>query len=390
MSQAVNKKVRIVYIVNYFMLAGIENYVMTLLNNLDRDHFQPFLYVMYVFDKNFAKQLKSDVPVRMFSKKSGYNLNVFKKLLRQIAKDDIHVIHVNNWGTFLDGVLVKMFYRKVGLVHVQHGFEYDEKLNASGFKRQIRKMLRHLLIRYCDLVVSVSCAGKIYLKKEWGAKNVKVIYNGIDINRFSPEKISYAPDIRLNRDFNICTIGRLVPVKNFLCLFKAINLLKYKIPRIKLYHIGAESILDDNTNQELTIYLDKNQLTKHIKFLGQRDDLANILTSYHVFALTSFSEAISLALLESQSMGLPAVVTNVGGNPEIVQDGMNGFLVPSNDEKEVAKALFELYKDSALRKKMSWQARRIVNEKFSLVKMIQEYSAVYLQVVSSNRHKKIR
>ncbi len=368
---------RIAYLVNYFVPAGVENYVLTLLNHLDRSRFEPFLYVLYFSDADFLKRLKPDVQVRNFNKKSGYDRSAISRMIRQCKQDNIQVIHVNNWGTFVDGVLLKIRFPGVKLVHVQHGLEYDERMYASSLKQGIRKFLRWGLIRFCDRTISVSKAGKAYLEKEWGARNVKVIYNGIDTGFFSRDRVAADNNIPTTGQFNICTIGRLVTVKNFLCLFKAINRLKEKIPTIKLYHIGASLIRTEESSQQLAEYLTANKLEDYIKFLGKRNDVANVLAACHVFALTSLSEAISLALLESQSMGLPAVVTEVGGNPEIVEHGVNGLLVPSNDDKAVADAIWKLYQDKSLRQRMGENARQIALEKFDLNRMIRNYELIY-------------
>lgn len=375
------RKIRILYIVNFFVSAGTENYVLSLINNLNRDIFQPFLYILYSYDEEFFKKVKTDVNIQIFSKKKGYDLSELKKIIRQFSKDKIDLIHVNNWGTFFDGAMLKFFFPKVSLVHVQHGLEYGENQNADPIKQNVRYLLRKMLINVFTMVISVSKAGRNFLKIKWGAKQVVVLYNGIDTKRFSDDSLELKDDNSDEDNFTICTVGRFAAVKNFICLFKAINILKTKITNIKLLHIGADVHQKGKIHDELITYIQKENLENNVEFLGKVNNVEQILKSCKLFTLTSFSEAISLALLEAQSFGLPAIVTNVGGNPEVVQNGVNGFLVESNNEVQVADAIYSLYKDPKLRLRMSNNAKRIAREKFDVVSMIRNYEDVYLKCI---------
>jgi len=232
---------------------------------------------------------------------------------------------------------------------------------------------------------AVGCSGQAmaFLRKEWGAQKALLIYNSVDTNKFNGT-INPHPPLQVDGHFTVCTVGRIVPVKNFLCLFKAINILKEKIPEIKLYHIGTAPPKGERHDKILYDFLQQNKLEKYVKFLGIRNDLPKLLGIFDVFALVSFSEGLSFSLLEAQACGVPAVVTNVGGNPEVVKDGVNGYLVPSNDEKAVAKAIYRLYLDEEKRKKMGFQAKKIVRKKFSILNMVNQYELLYTYLDEKN------
>lgn len=377
------KKIRIGFIVNYFVSAGLENFVLSLINGLDRKKFEPFLYIMYFGDANFLRRLNDDVKIFYVNRKKGDNTAFVKVLSRRVRADKIDILQTHNWGTFLEGGILKLLNRGIKLVHVQQGQEFENTLKVSRTKRTIRKILRHFFVNIFDYVVGCSFQTKIYLRNEWGANRAILIYNSVDTKRFKQKRFK-TRDLSKQNNFFICTVGRIVPVKNFLCLFKSINILKNKIPGIKLYHIGAKLLTGSQTEDELLDFINRNKLEKTIYFLGKRDDIHEILSDYDVFALTSFSEGLSFSLIEAQSVGLPAVVTAVGGNTEVIQDGVNGYLVPSNDEEAVAEALFKLYTDTEKRRLMSRNAINIVRKKFEISTMVERYEKIYCHLMNSN------
>ena len=101
-------------------------------------------------------------------------------------------------------------------------------------------------------------------------------------------------------------------------------------------------------------------LAGRVHFLGQRDDIPDLLAALDIFVLPSHSEGVSLALLEAMAAGLPVIATAVGGLPEVVTDGVNGLLIPPQDPEALAQALARLLDDPALAKKLGENARQHV------------------------------
>lgn len=114
-----------------------------------------------------------------------------------------------------------------------------------------------------------------------------------------------------------------------------------------------------------------------MKFLGLRDDLAEIYPLMEVFLLSSLTEGISVTLLEAMAAGVPAVATEVGGNPEIVVDGITGYLVPLNDEARMAERIVRLLEEPALAAGLGARGRQRVLESFSFDAMLARYQELY-------------
>lgn len=127
--------------------------------------------------------------------------------------------------------------------------------------------------------------------------------------------------------------------------------------------------------------LELSQTLRHpdsIRFLGHFDQVPALLGLTDVFALPSRSEGLSNALLEAMLCGVPAVATAVGGNPEVVVDGVTGFLVPPEDPASLANAILALLRDPAMRGRMGAASKCRVLEKFSQTGMVSQVRSAYL------------
>lgn len=377
-----SKKVRIGYLVNFFEPAGVETYVLNLITKLDKAKFEPYLYVVYRANPDYVKRVEGHATVRYLRRFGGYSAYFFGKLVRALRQDNIDILHVNNWGTFIEGVVPKMMLKRLKVIFVQHGLEYKSYLHAPPAKKALRRKLYRFGLPRVDSVVSVSHVGRRFLQDEFGANGVQVVHNGIDLARFAGATPLRRADIGLDeKDFVVCSVGRIVGVKNYMCLVKGIHQLRQRGLDVKFLHIGQPTSRKDK-NQELILdFIEREQLDRHIIFLGKRNDIHQVLPLCDAFALTSLSEGISLSLLEAQACNLPAVATDVGGNPEIVRDGVNGLLVPSDDAVAVADAIERLYRDDALRRSMASAARNMVDEHFNLDRMVRQYENTYLAML---------
>ena len=117
-----------------------------------------------------------------------------------------------------------------------------------------------------------------------------------------------------------------------------------------------------------------------VHFLGVRKDVPELLRAVDVFALTSVSEAASLTLLEAMASGCPSVVTNVGGNPELVRHGLDGLLVPRGDYVAAGQAMLKILDNPTLAQQMGTTARNRVVERFSLANTIEKHYRVYARL----------
>lgn len=232
-----------------------------------------------------------------------------------------------------------------------------------------------------DQVLSVSQTHKKSLSKiiVFPEGEIKVIANGVDIERFSPSKNkqSFRSEIGLDKnDIVIGTVGRLVPVKNQAMLLRAAARLYEYHNNIKVLLIG-----DGPLENELVALATSLGIAPNVRFLGRRSNVPDILRTLDIFVLPSLSEGMSNTILEAMSCKLPVVATNVGGNSELVVHGLTGLLVQRNNHEEMCRKLEELVMNPDKREQMGSQGRKRVGSFFSIGKMIKNYESLYISML---------
>jgi glycosyltransferase involved in cell wall biosynthesis len=267
------------------------------------------------------------------------------------------VLHTHNAYSHLYGTLAARLSRTGAIIHTRHGLA----LTGGAFERALFRLSCLL----SDAVVSVSdelCS----LSRAQGCPTSKAhrIWNGINTALFRPaEKAVRA---------TLISVGRLEVVKDLPTLLHAFELARKNISTLELLIVGEGSSrpLLEETSRSLG-------LESSVQFLGERNDVPDLLRRATIFANSSLSEGVSLALLEAMATGLPAVVTRVGGNAEVVQEGVTGLLVPPRDPASLAEAITALVSDPARVAVMGRAARFRVEECFDVRRMVRDYERLY-------------
>ncbi len=220
-------------------------------------------------------------------------------------------------------------------------------------------------------------AVKLFLSEGAGVDpgKIVVIYNS------SPRMIAQDPDtrIKIRRDlglgdvFVIGSIGRIERQKGYSFLLEAVS-------KCRKEGVDCKCLIAGDGPERVNLKRDirRLKLDDTVIMTGWREDIAELLSAMDVFVLASlFREGLPLVLTEAASAGLPLIATPVGGNPEIVEDGANGFIVPAGDADALAEKLGSLMKNTSQRMQMGENSKRIWREKFTLTRMINEIDFLY-------------
>jgi glycosyltransferase involved in cell wall biosynthesis len=196
---------------------------------------------------------------------------------------------------------------------------------------------------------------------------LEVIHNGIDLDAFAAAPFPNGPP-------TVAVVANLHPYKGHARLLRAMRVVRAKLPDARLVVVGAgveraslEQLVDDLGLQSV------------VGFAGQVDDPRPFVRDAHVVALTSDHEGFPNALLEAMAMGRPVVASRVGGIPELVRDGLDGFLTTA-DPGQIGARLIDLLGDEGLRARMGRSARRRA-ESFGWDRVVRETEAVYRDVL---------
>ncbi|MFT3766064.1 MAG: glycosyltransferase family 4 protein [Minicystis sp.] len=209
---------------------------------------------------------------------------------------------------------------------------------------------------------------------------VDVIYNGITIEPPRRSRAEVRAELGLPEDRVVgIDVAGLIHVKGHDVLVDALAALR-DLPVTVL--VAGEGEEEARIKQRIS---DRKLGPETIRMLGFRTDITDLLAASDFFVLSSRLEGLSLAILEAMSQRLPVIISRVGGNPEIIDDGVEGFLLPADDRTALIGAIEKLTSDAALRRSMGEAGHRRVIRSFSFAKMVDEYEALYRAALSRPR-----
>ena len=214
-----------------------------------------------------------------------------------------------------------------------------------------------------------------------GAGRVSVIPNGIDLDAFRPtgrqESGFRNHDSALRR---VVTVARFRPEKGLDTFIDAARLAVQRVPDLEFTLVG-----DGPLAGALEARVQSAGLSGRVRFLGLREDVADVLRDHDLFVLPSRSEAFPNAVLEAMATGLPIVATRVGGVPEMVEHGRSGILVPPGRPEEIAGAIVGLARRPSYARALGRRARADAEARYSFDRMVRQFEQLYLAEAAASR-----
>jgi sugar transferase (PEP-CTERM/EpsH1 system associated) len=358
---------RILYFSHSLGIGGLEVLLLELARRVDRKRFATAMCVMESGGGLEKEFLAAGIPVFHCSKKEGKDVFLPLRLARLMRREETAILHSNNYSPWIYGVLARKLVRGVRQVHTEHSNVDEGRSVALWAERQAARSTQ-ALVADAGIVRAV-------LESRAGipSRRVEVVYNGVDVDRYRPREEGSRDQLRIT----VGIVARLVPVKNHALLLRAFKEVRDGGPAgVRLLVVG-----DGPLREELEALARSLELGDSVRFLGFRRDIPEILRSLDVFVLCSNSEGHSLTLLEAMASGLPVVATDVGGNGEVVREGVNGSLVPPGDTGALAAALKELIAEPERARALGRAGRQDVERRFSLTAMTERYEKIYETVL---------
>ena len=370
---SIPRKPRIGFVVHVMQVAGAEMLVKQIIERLQED-IEP---VIFCLDAQglLGQQLElKGVPVIVLNRLPGIDHSLPSRFAKALRRHRIDILHAHQYTPFFYSSLAKLCGAwNVKVIFTEHGRHYPD---VVSWKRRLANRL--LLSRLsCARTACCDFAARATEVHD-GFHTVETIPNGVDLATFprrsNPgERLALRQRLGLESDLlYVACIARFHPVKDHGTLLQAWRIVQAKIPQARLLLVGdgPERVKMESLASELGI-ADK------VRFWGIRHDVPDILRAIDVFTLTSLSEASSLTLLEAMACECPVVVTDVGGNSEHVTDGIEGLIVPRQDQRKLAECLQSILLRPEWRERMGLAARQRVEKQFSLQNTIARYQRLY-------------
>lgn len=383
------KKIKILRIIARLNVGGPAIHAMLLTEALNDGQFKSILVTGEVDnsekDMGYLARERGINPVVI--PELGRNINPIKdlialwKIYRLIRREKPDVVHTHTAKAGALGRIAAIFAGVPIKIHTFHGNIFQGYFNKLYVKLFI--LIEKVLAYFTTYIVVVSEQQKKDIGQRYKIApldKIKVIRLGLELEKFACVQPDQAGGLRkrLNIDNNttvIGIVGRLVPVKNHEMLLDAIKQLHGHLNR--KFDIKCLIIGDGEKRETLEKYAKTLSLNGDVLFCGWQKDMENIYTNLDIVALTSFNEGTPVTLIEALAAGKPVVATNVGGVSEVVENGVNGYLVSAKDAEKFSECLAGLIENPERRIKFGTKGREVVRKKFSKERLIYDIKNIY-------------
>lgn len=374
----------VVHLIYALGTGGLENGLVNIINRAPPQRYRHAIVCLTTADAFAGRITAQGVPVITLDKAPGHDLALHWRLFRLLRRLRPAILHSRNIAA-LEMQAIGWLVPGVRGVHGEHGRDIHDLDGSNKKYRLLRRLLSPLISRF----ITVSMDLHDWLVGDVGIPGRKVvqIYNGVDQARFSARS-EQVPD-HLPAGFLppggilIGTVGRLATVKDQRTLLAAFARLGERLPamrpRLRLVLVG-----DGPLHDELAADARALGIEPQLWMPGDRDDVPTLLALMDIFVLPSLAEGISNTILEAMASGLPVVATATGGNPELVKDGDNGYLVPVADADALADRLQQMLEDLEGSRAMGRRGRERVEQEFNWDRTVDRYLSIYDEVLAAD------
>jgi glycosyltransferase EpsD len=311
------------------------------------------------------------------------NWRAYKELKNIVAQNKYDIIHCHTPLGGVVGRLSAIGARKKGtkIIYTAHGFHFYKGAPIRNWLTFYP--IEKLLSRYTDHLITIN--NEDYLlatRKKFKAKAIDHVHGvGVDVHRFKPVDKNRKEELKKSfgyhaNDFLLFYAAEMNQNKNQAFLIRTIELLKNKIPQVKLILAGDGPLLEDC--QKLANQLGVSHM---VDFLGLRQDIDQILPMCDIAVASSLREGLPVNIMEAMACGLPVIAVDNRGHRELIQNNKNGWLIRKKDIVQFAVKINQLAENEEVRKILGEAGRKIVLAKYSTSKVLEELKRIYKKAI---------
>lgn len=381
---------------------GAQEHVYSLLSRLDRSRYEPLAVALS--DGAALRRIRSlGVPVAVVG--GNDDTGAVEELAGLLAAHAPDVLHMHMFRAEVTGIRAALRLAEQGGARPYLVSTVHSSRRRSAEDRELLRALTPTLDRLIG--VSRSIVRKLDDEGRAGphGPTVELIYNGVDLERYDQQE----PCCTLPEEYGfpgatplVGVVARLEPEKGHATLIEAWPRVLRRLPEARLLVIGEGSrrvaleeqadalgLLGEDCAGDSCVGTRRARPGASVIFTGLRDDVPAVTAALDVAVLPSYREAQGIALLEAMALRRPVIATNVGGIPEVVEDGRTGLLVPPRDAEALAGAIVRLLTDHPLADTLGRAGHDLVRDRFCVQRMVSAIEAIYEEGASVVRSRRV-
>ncbi|MDN5752164.1 MAG: TIGR03088 family PEP-CTERM/XrtA system glycosyltransferase [Nitrosospira sp.] len=373
----------IVHVIHHLGVGGLENGLINLINHIPPERYRHAIVCLKGYSDFRRRIIRENVEIVALKKREGHDFSLYLNLFKTLRRLKPDIVHTRNLGTMEGQVIAAVAGARVR-VHGEHGRDIFDLYGKNRKYNLLRKAIRPFVNHF----IAVSRDMESWLVNTVGATPTRInqIYNGVDSLRFHPRNGIGSGAERFFEDlpegfftentFVIGSVGRMADVKDYPSLIRAFLMLLKKVPyareQFRLLIVG-----EGKSRRQCGDMLREAGAEALAWFPGERADIPELMRAMDLFVLPSLGEGISNTILEAMATGLPVVATRVGGNVELVKEGLTGMLVPPGAPAALTEAILQYHRNPERIVKHGKAARQQIEASFSMEAMTKGYLQVY-------------
>jgi glycosyltransferase involved in cell wall biosynthesis len=363
---------KILYIIDNLLRGGKERQLVELSKSLSQHH--QIELVVFSKEIHYKEILTLNIKLHYLEKSDRKGLAASKKILSICKNFRPDIIHAWDHLSAVCAIPAARFY----------SIKLIDSIRYAAEKKRFRGnwYISDLAFGFSNVVIANSVAGLKAHRKSID-KKYRVIYNGFDLNRINhiENKEFIKQELGVSTTFTVGMVANFLKSKDYNTVITAALKILSNRNDLTFVFVG-----DGPTREKLEMKI-LEKLKPFFIFTGKRNDVEKIISIFNIGILLSntngHAEGISNALTEIMAQAIPVIATNAGGNPELIENNVTGFLISPFSEEELIEKLDLLLNNEELRLNMGSSAKQSITDKFGMGRMVDEYLAVYKELAFS-------
>jgi len=371
---------KVLWLIKGLGVGGAERLLAASVPYLDRSRFDYEIAYFLPQKTAFVEHFTSHgIPVFCIDSRNLLDPRIISRLTRLLKEREVRILDIH---LPYPGVIGRIAGRQAGvqtIVYTEHSLSVQRRLTGFRFVSFLANILTYGLN---DLIVTVSRDTYNDVRRfNFWRTPVQLVYNGIDLESLTArprDRVAARRALRIPENHKIVGhVANLAPKKKQDDLLRAASIVLAHYPEVTFVMVGRGPLLDRLQHFARTLGIERN-----VRFLGFVEDVYQVVDTFDIFALSSLHEGLPTVAIEAMALGKPVVATRVGGTPEVVTDGVDGFLTAPRNPDELAERLVKLLRDDQLRHAMGERAIAKAHERFDIRRRVREMEGIYEGLVS--------